>query len=135
MMNIAELDKIVSATLFGTTATANFGGAITSEKISETLRLMSVSPAPPMPRIIESLLMVDDGEPYAVSRSWKERLLTRPWQPLKSTSMVTPKIPKKYALQFRNGDLVMHPVTAAKLRAVLYVNSELRRDTLLETHQ
>ena len=33
-------------------------------------------------KIIESLLMVEDGAPYEVKRSWRERLFSRPWRPL-----------------------------------------------------
>lgn len=121
-----RLDGLVSATLLGTTSAVSASGSITAEEIRNTLRRMSVSPAPPIPRIIESLLMADDGEPYEVPRTWKERLLTRPWRPLKTTRMVVPKIPKKDAMRFRDGTLVMHPVTAAKLRAVLYANAAVK---------
>jgi hypothetical protein len=67
-------------------------------------------------RIIESLSMVKSGTPYEIRRSWKERLLTRPWRPHAATRWVTPIVPSTEAMQLPNGDLVMHPEMAAKLR-------------------
>ena len=39
-------------------------------------------------RIIENPLMVEDGEPYEIRRTWRERLFSWPWRPLRATRMV-----------------------------------------------
>lgn len=67
-------------------------------------------------KIIESRLMVEDGEPYEVKRSWRERLFSRPWRPLLPTRTVVPKVPKREAMLLSDGSLVMHPEIAKMLR-------------------
>ena len=67
-------------------------------------------------KIIESLLMVEDGEPYEVKRSWRERLFSRPWRPLLPTRTVIPKVPKREAIRLPDGSWVMHPEIARMLR-------------------
>lgn len=67
-------------------------------------------------RVIESALLEEDGEPYAVYRTWRERLFSRPWRPLVATRMVTPRIPYRGAVSIGQNTLVMHPAT---LRTVL----------------
>ena len=67
-------------------------------------------------KIIESLLMVEDGTPYEVKRFWRERLFSRPWRPLHPTRTVVPKVPKREALRMPDGSLVMHPELARELR-------------------
>lgn len=66
-------------------------------------------------RIIESTLMVKDGEPYEDLRSWKERLFTRPWRPFKRIKTIVPKVPSEEFYLTANG-VIMHPVMAAKLK-------------------
>lgn len=66
-------------------------------------------------RIITSLAMCEDGEPYEVKRTWKERLFSSPWQPFRKTRWITPQIPRKDVLRLANGDLVMHPSVADEL--------------------
>ena len=69
-------------------------------------------------KVIENPYMVVDGEPYRVRRTWKDRLFTRPWRPLESTKMVTPKVPSDEILVLKQHQtLVMHPEIAAKLKA------------------
>ena len=85
-------------------------------------------------KIIESRLMVEDGEPYDVKRSWRERLFSRPWRPLRPTRMVVPKVPKREVIILPDGSLVMHPEIAKMLRqqtkGVPEVTKETRNDRL-----
>lgn len=67
-------------------------------------------------KIIESLAMVEDGEPYEECRTWKERLFTRPWKPFKKTRTIVPKVPMKSIFKTPDGMLIMHPSLAAQLR-------------------
>jgi hypothetical protein len=69
-------------------------------------------------QIIEDSNMLEDGIPYEVPRTWKERLFSLPWTPRKKTRTVIPKIPSKSVVVF-NGSLVMHPETAKIYRAEL----------------
>lgn len=69
-------------------------------------------------RIVTSLLMVEDGEPYEVRRTWRERLFSTPWRPMRATRTVVPKVPKREAMRMPDGSLVMHPEIAAELRKV-----------------
>jgi len=64
-------------------------------------------------QVIESPYCVTDGDPYSVVRSWRERLLTRPWRPWERTRMVTPKVPTSYMV---SGTLFAHPAIVAELR-------------------
>ena len=66
-------------------------------------------------RVIEDTNMVEYGEPYEVIRAWKERLFTRPWQPLKVTKIIVPKVPRKQIWRVNN-TLIMHPEMANKLK-------------------
>lgn len=66
-------------------------------------------------KIIEDRNMVVDGEPYEVQRTWRERLFTRPWRPLKTVNIVIPKIPSKQVIQY-DGSWIMHPTMATKLK-------------------
>lgn len=70
--------------------------------------------------IVESLCMVEDGEPREVPRAWFDRLFTRPWRPFKATQTVVPKVPRIDALRLPNGTLVMHPETARRLRNTIH---------------
>lgn len=67
-------------------------------------------------RVIESVYLTEAGEPYQVPRSWKERLFSRPWQPLKRTRTVTPQVPMKGGVRFGNGTILMHPETVRHIR-------------------
>ncbi len=118
-----RLDGLVSAALFGTAATNTAPAEpLTIEKMRAAMALLNKLP-PPMPRIVESALMVEDGEPYEKPRTWKERLFTRPWRPLKATRWVMPQVPRSGAIQLPDGTLVMHPTVAAKVRSVLGANA------------
>ena len=118
-----RLDGLVSAAFFCTAATNTAPAEpLTIEKMRDAMALLNKVP-PPMPRIVESALMVEDGEPYEKPRTWKERLFTRPWRPLKAMRWVMPKVPRSGAIQLPDGTLVMHPTVAAKVRSVLGANA------------
>ena len=69
--------------------------------------------------IIESVYLVENGEPIVVHRTWRERLFSRPWTPLIKTRTVVPQIPYRGAVQLDANTLVMHPYTLAQLRKEL----------------
>jgi hypothetical protein len=66
--------------------------------------------------IIESMNMTEDGNPVEVSRTWKERLFSRPWRPLKKTYSYIPQIPRTDILIMGN-KAVMHPMVARQLKS------------------
>lgn len=65
-------------------------------------------------QIITSIHMVEPGEPYDSPRSWRTRLLTRPWRPLRATERITPMVPSSKAVRMGNR-LIMHPEMAEAL--------------------
>jgi hypothetical protein len=67
-------------------------------------------------RIIESHIMTEAGEPYEVARTWRERLFSLPWRPLKATRTVVPQVPMRSVIKLANGDLVMHPAIAEEFK-------------------
>jgi hypothetical protein len=68
--------------------------------------------------IFENATLTEDGEPYEHPRTWKERLFTRPWRPLKATRTVIPQVPMKTVFKTQFG-LVMHPETAKAMKSVI----------------
>lgn len=70
-------------------------------------------------RVIESPGLVQDGEPYTVRRSWRERLLTRPWRPLVSVRTIVPQVPYRGFVQVDAHTIVMHPETLRTFQAAL----------------
>jgi len=66
-------------------------------------------------QVITSPYLTKMSEPFSAKRSWKERLFTRPWQPFKSTKMITEQIPSDEVLLF-DGKIVIHPITLEKLK-------------------
>jgi hypothetical protein len=77
-------------------------------------------------RIIESEYLVEDGNPYEVRRTWRERLFTRPWRPLRATRTVVPKMPLKGAVRLDARTLVMHPATYRELKDMLRRSEEIK---------
>lgn len=69
-------------------------------------------------RIIENPILTMEGTPYEVKRTWKERLFTLPWEPLKATKTVVPQVPSTEII-YANGVMVMHPEMANKIRKQL----------------
>ena len=53
-----------------------------------------------------------------VQRTWRERLLTRPWRPWKATKVVSRVEPSDTVLQV-DGKLLMHPATFERLKMAL----------------
>ena len=70
-------------------------------------------------QITTDINMVEDGTPYHVRRTWRERLLSRPWQPFRATRTVVPKVPSRQILHFGNR-LVMHPAMLEEVRRVAH---------------
>ena len=68
-------------------------------------------------QIIESDQMVERKE-TEVLRTWKERLFSFPWKPLKKSKTVVTYIPKQEILQYGNM-IVCHPAVAARIRKEL----------------
>lgn len=62
--------------------------------------------------------LLTEQEEYTIRRTWKQRLLTRPWRPWRATIVRTRRVPSKqiYAL---NGAFFAHPETATRIRAML----------------
>ena len=66
--------------------------------------------------VITSVWLTESGEPVQVRRSWRERLFSRPWRPLRRTRTFVPQVPSKHA--YRMGDrIVMHPAMLAQLKS------------------
>ncbi len=82
-------------------------------------------------RIIESLWCTDPEE-RTVTRTWRERLLTRPWRPWERTKTVTVQVPSKtgYFLDYGR-TLVMHPETAKRLQESLKNQDSLRQSAIV----
>ncbi len=72
-------------------------------------------------RIIESYHMVIPDGTKSARRSWRERLLTRPWRPWKSHKTVTNYKPDPQLMpmpdMFGTPALVGHPETIRRLKA------------------
>jgi hypothetical protein len=67
-------------------------------------------------RIIESLLLEEDGEPIIVRRRWVERLFSWPWRPFVATRTIIPRIPYRGAVRVNETTLAMHPATFRRLK-------------------
>lgn len=65
-------------------------------------------------RIVSDIHMTMPGEPYEVTRTLKERLLTLPWRPHVRTRTVIDTVPSNQMIRF-NDSIVMHPAVAHKL--------------------
>jgi hypothetical protein len=70
-------------------------------------------------KIIEDPNLTEPGEPYEVRRTWKERLLSLPWQPFRRMKTIVPQVPMKQVLLFKGNTFIAHPVVAAELRRKL----------------
>ena len=69
--------------------------------------------------IIESIYMTTPEE-RIVTRTWKERLFSRPWRPLQPTKTVTVQVPREDLITIDGGKtFVGHPETVAKFREEL----------------
>ena len=62
---------------------------------------------------------LEEDESHEVTRTWKERLFSRPWKPFKKTKTVIRKIPSKSIYKLNENTLAMHPVMAARLEKEL----------------
>lgn len=70
-------------------------------------------------RVVESVWLTQSGTPYEVRRTWRERLFTRPWRPLRATRTVVPQVPYEGAVQLNATTIAMHPAIVRKLKASL----------------
>lgn len=70
-------------------------------------------------KVITSPYLEQDGEPYEVVRTWRQRLFSLPWRPLLRSYMVTPKIPYQGFYNVGNNTVVMHPDMLKKLEREL----------------
>jgi hypothetical protein len=78
-------------------------------------------------RIIESSDLLERGDPVQVKRTWRERLFTLPWQPLKATRTEVPLVPSSKTYRLSDGTWLMHPNIANKIADDLrYESSEAR---------
>lgn len=66
-------------------------------------------------KIIEDINMTEEGEPYQIRRSWKERLFSRPWRPRQRMKTIVPRVPSEKCYLLGNNTIMMHPETAQKL--------------------
>lgn len=75
-------------------------------------------------QIIEDERLTINGDPYKVDRTWKERLFTLPWRPLRSFRYQRDQIPSTQVIQ--NGNkLIMHPAIAKALHdSMMEINNE-----------
>lgn len=73
-------------------------------------------------KIITNHLMVENGDPYKVIRTWKERLFSCPWRPFKKTRTIIPKVPMRSVMKLPNGTYVMHPAMLNELKRQLKPN-------------
>lgn len=62
-------------------------------------------------RVIENVNLTVAGTPYEVRRTWRERLLARPWRPLQRTRTIVPQVPSPTLYLMAPNTLVGHPAT------------------------
>ncbi len=60
-------------------------------------------------RTLTSPYLMEDGDPVQVRRSWRERLLSRPWRPWQATRVVTTKVPYRGFVVLKSGTFVVTP--------------------------
>lgn len=72
-------------------------------------------------RIIESLNMVEFGEPYQEKRNWKERLFEPPL--FKKYKTIFPQKVMRKFIKLLNGDLIMHPQIVSELKDYIKKNT------------
>lgn len=68
-------------------------------------------------KVYTSTDMVVEGPAKIVKRTWRERLLTRPFRPFQATRRVQTWAPSKEVLWMPNGSVYMHPETLSALIA------------------
>ena len=84
-------------------------------------------------RVIESVYLVEPGEPRTERRTWRERLFSRPWRPWVATKVVVPQVPHRGAVQLNATTLVMHPETLRQLRKLLPADAAVDRGVDVST--
>jgi len=66
-------------------------------------------------RVIESPYLTQSGTPYEQRRTWRERLFTRPWHPLRKTRIVVPQVPYQGVVKIDDRMIVVHPAIVRQL--------------------
>lgn len=115
---------IVIPDLNACTASACTGGLYGAKKedilsaiLDAQAKIKALEPIPPLPvRVLENPLLVVDGDPVEVPRTWRERLFSRPWRPFKATKTVIPKVPMPSVYLTGDGTVYAHPEIAAQIR-------------------
>lgn len=64
-------------------------------------------------RVITNINLFVAGNPYEVRRTWKERLFSKPWKPLRKTRTVVPMVPSR-EIYCTNDCIIMHPAIIDK---------------------
>lgn len=67
-------------------------------------------------RFVESKYLTVQAGWRKVRRTWKERLLTRPWRPWQHHKLVAVQEPDPQIYEISPGVFIGHPVTITKLR-------------------
>jgi hypothetical protein len=79
-------------------------------------------------RIIESEFLTVPGEPEQRRRTWRQRLFSRPWRPWRATYVFIPQLPNPNVFILNGRTVVMHPVTARKLRGTAVFWEQPKRE-------
>ena len=69
-------------------------------------------------QVVEDLSMTEPGEPYEVRRSWKERLFSRPWRPMRATRTLVPQVPSRKVILFGQ-KIIAHPSVVKEIKRQL----------------
>lgn len=67
-------------------------------------------------RVILSPHLTKSGEPQRTRRSWKQRLLERPWRPWEAEDVFIPQVPMMTAIRLNANTLLMHPAMWAEIK-------------------
>jgi hypothetical protein len=59
--------------------------------------------------------LVEPGEPVQVKRTWRDRLFSTPWSPLRTHTTQVPMVPSHNVFSPSPGVLICHPAIAAKI--------------------
>lgn len=81
-------------------------------------------------QVIESVHLVEDGEPCLRHLSWRERLFSWPWEPWVAAELEVPKVPARHGIMLNDHTMVIHPQTLKAMRAEF--DQPCHADVLLE---
>lgn len=89
------------------------------------------TPAPPQFKFVENTNLTIPGPVDVIRRTWKQRLFTLPWRPLKTHLRLQTYIPDPNYYVIHNQTVVAHPVTISKLKKALLDSSAKPLDVIL----